>query len=132
MRTYVQFFALIMAASQFAPALAQDAPRDPRIGNWDAAKSHQRRNACDLRRPGRGSLHTQYFPQRPPATRTEVEARCDGGTYSLVYGDGRPVGDSLSCRVTGPRTFSYLYTMGKPVTWVTSSGLRLFPKTARR
>lgn len=117
---FVALAALGLASS--AISSAQD--RDPRIGHW-----------AQQRGPGSQGLHMSYedlgdgrfrltFGHALEAVNQRIlEGKCDGATYAWVDGAGKPSGNTLSCRITGPRTFEYLYTRGDQTIWATSTGV---------
>jgi hypothetical protein len=97
---------------------------DPRMGHWG-----------QLPGPGSIGMHVTYedlgdgryrytmFPHYVPVSQLIFEGKCDGGTYPIRDGNGKTTGNTLSCRVTGPRSFEYLYTAANQTVWATSAGV---------
>jgi len=112
--------ALALASS----ALSSAQTSDPRIGHWG-----------QLRGPGSVGMHVTYedlgdgrfrytmFPHYMPVNQLIFEGKCDGATYPIRDGNGKPSGNALSCRFTGPRTVEYLYTAANQTVWATSAGV---------
>lgn len=97
---------------------------DPRIGHW-AQQPGPRSvgmhvNYEDL---GDDRFRLTLAAHSAPAQRQAVEAKCDGGTYPFADGNGKPTGNTLSCRFTAPRRVEYLFTAVSQTVWATSTGV---------
>jgi hypothetical protein len=71
---------------------------------------------------GDSGIRFTMFPHYMPVDQQIFEGKCDGGTYPFRDGNGKPTGNTLSCRYAGPRTVEYLYTKGDKTGWSTSTG----------
>ena len=106
---------------------------DPRIGHW-AQQPGPRSvgmhvNYEDL---GDDRFRLTLAAHSAPAQRQAVEAKCDGGTYPFADGNGKPTGNTLSCRFTAPRRVEYLFTAVNQTVWATSTASRRCRRTAAR
>ena len=93
--------------------------RDPRIGYWIEEKispTYPQAEGLQLSFEdlGGGRIRIKLGANHTPENLIQVEAKCDGGVYPEVYGTGKPVGRSYSCRVTGPRTVKSGGEAGNP------------------
>lgn len=114
----------LAAVGLASSAISSAQGSDPRIGHWG-----------QLPGPRSVGLHVTYEDLGGSGVRYTMgahyalvnqqifEGQCDGGTYPFRDGNGKPTGNTLSCRFTGPRTVEYLYTKGDRVGWATSTGV---------
>jgi hypothetical protein len=72
---------------------------------------------------GDGRFRLTLFPHYMPVSQQIVEAKCDGATYAYADGNGKPTGNTFSCRFTGPRVVEYLFTAVNQTVWATSTGV---------
>jgi hypothetical protein len=124
MSTRTGVFIALAALGAACSGISSAQTGDPRIGHW-------------AQQPGPRSvgMHVTYedlgdsrfrltlAAHSVPAQRQIVEAKCDGGTYPYADGNGKPTGNTLSCRFTAPRTVEYLFTTGDKIVWATSTGV---------
>jgi hypothetical protein len=72
---------------------------------------------------GDSRIRYTMFPHYMPVDQQIFEGKCDGATYPFRDGNGKPTGNTLSCRFTAPRTVAYLYTAANQTVWATSAGV---------
>jgi len=113
-----KFLYLSGALGMAAAALAMQAARDPRIGNWVQQAA-----------PGTAAVRQSFEDLgdgrvRLRLTGLTVDARCDGKPYAFMTAAGKAAGPTYSCRITGPRTVEYVYSapQGRDP-WTTSTGV---------
>jgi hypothetical protein len=101
--------------------------KDPRIGYWvedriSATNPQAQGLQVSVEDLGGGRFRYTIGANHLPENMLRVEGKCDGGTYQWGDGNGKPLGNTLSCRISGPHTVDYLYTQGRPDAWLTSAG----------
>lgn len=114
----------LVALGLASSAISSAQSRDPRIGHW-AEQPGPRSVGMHVTYEdlGDGRFRLTFFPHYVPLNQQIVEGKCDGGTYPWVNGVGKPSGNTLSCRFTGPRTVEYVYTNADKTRWATSTGV---------
>ena len=116
---------IVLAAVGLASATMSSAQtRDPRMGHW-AQQPGPRSVGLHVTYEdlGEGQFRLTFGPHYAPVNQQILVGKCDGGTYRWVDGAGMPSGNTLSCRITGPRTVEYVYTRGDKTIWATSTGV---------
>jgi hypothetical protein len=91
------------------PANLNSSAQDPRIGYWiedriSATYPQAQGLQLSFEDLGGGLVRYKLGANHTPENLIQVEARCDGGKYRLVYGTGKLDGRMYSCRATGPRS----------------------------
>jgi hypothetical protein len=107
-----------------SPAISSAQTSDPRIGHWGQLPG-PRSVGMHVTYEDLGDSRIRYtmFPHYALASQLIFEGKCDGATYPIVDGNGKPTGNTLSCRFAGPRTVEYLYTAANQTVWATSAGV---------
>jgi hypothetical protein len=126
MKQYV-IFALLCAAGICAAAAPDLQAKDPRIGYWiedriSAAYPQAQGLQVSVEDLGGGRFRYTIGANHLPENMLRVEGKCDGGRYTFVDGNGKSLGNTLSCRYSGAHAVDYLYTQAKADTWLTSTG----------
>jgi hypothetical protein len=89
--------------------------KDPRVGYWIEEKistTYPQAQGLQLSFEdlGGGQIRYKLGANHTPENLIQVDAKCDGGKYPLVFGNGKVDGRMYSCRITGAHSVESLTT----------------------
>jgi hypothetical protein len=100
---------------------------DPRLGYWiedriTPAYPQAQGLHVSVEDLGSGRFRYTIGANHLPENLERVEGKCDGGTYQWRDGNGKLLGNTVSCRYSGAHQVNYVFKQGKPDTGLTSTG----------
>ncbi len=110
---------------------------DPRLGYWiedriSASYPQAQGLHVSVEDLGGGRFRYTIGANHLPENMERVEGKCDGGTYQWQDGNGKLLGNTVSCRYTGAHQVDYVFRQGNADTWLTSAGTETVSEDGRR